>query len=246
MITLVVLCTLQTVKSQNWTLTGNSGTNVNNNFIGTIDNNDLSIKTNNIERIKVGQGNMIFRTSLPTGDGIDILDESPNRSAGTDIVWIKSGQSQTNDIGLLTLSSINWQFPIFSARENGKVLLGVAWNNKGLLSCSDCSNYRLFVKDGIKTEKIKVDIAAQNGWADYVFEDNYDLMSLNSLEKYIKENKHLPEVPTTSEVLENGIELKEMNILLLKKIEELTLHLIELNKKIERQDGEIKDLENKL
>lgn len=243
---MIVLLNIQTFKSQNWTLTGNSGTNVSNNFLGTIDNNDLSIKTNNIERIKIGQGNIIFRTNKPSTDGIDILDESPNRNAGSDIVWIKSGQIQSNDIGLLTLATVNWEYPVFSARENGKVLPGIKWNNTGLLSCSDCSNYRLFVKDGIKTEKIKVDIAVQNGWADYVFEDDYNLIPLNTLEKFITKNKHLPEVPTTSEVLKNGIELKEMNILLLKKIEELTLYLIDLNRKLEKQDNEIKNLKKQL
>ncbi|MDQ0593339.1 hypothetical protein QFZ37_001708 [Chryseobacterium ginsenosidimutans] len=98
---------------------------------------------------------------------------------------------------------------------------------------ADGEKYRLFVKDGIKTERVKVDIAASNGWADYVFEKDYKLMPLNNVEKFINENGHLPEVPTTEEVIKNGIELKEMNILLLKKIEELTLYTIEQQKRIE-------------
>ncbi len=101
------------------------------------------------------------------------------------------------------------------------------------LFCTDCSDYRLFVKDGIRTEKIKVDIAANNGWADYVFEQDYNLMPLTEVEQFIKQNGHLPEVPTTAEAIANGIELKEMNILLLKKVEELTLYSIELQKRIE-------------
>jgi hypothetical protein len=99
--------------------------------------------------------------------------------------------------------------------------------------CDDCTDYRLFVKDGIRTEKIKVDIAANNGWADYVFEADYKLMPLKELEQFIKQNGHLPEVPTTAQAIANGIELKEMNILLLKKVEELTLYSIELQKRIE-------------
>lgn len=101
------------------------------------------------------------------------------------------------------------------------------------LFCTDCNDYRLFVKDGIRTEKIKVDIAANNGWADYVFEPDYNLMPLTQVEQFIKQNGHLPEVPTTAEAIANGIELKEMNILLLKKVEELTLYSIELQKRIE-------------
>lgn len=102
-----------------------------------------------------------------------------------------------------------------------------------ILNCSSCADYRLFVKDGIRTEKIKVDIAANNGWADYVFEPDYNLMPLKEVEQFIKQNGHLPEVPTTAEAIANGIELKEMNILLLKKVEELTLYSIELQKRIE-------------
>lgn len=105
------------------------------------------------------------------------------------------------------------------------------------LTCPGCDNYRLFVKDGIKTEKVKVEIAAENGWADYVFAKDYKLMPLQEVENYINTNGHLPEVPTTDEAIKNGIELKEMNILLLKKVEELTLHLIEQNKRIEELEA---------
>ncbi|WEK69786.1 MAG: hypothetical protein P0Y62_18500 [Candidatus Chryseobacterium colombiense] len=111
---------------------------------------------------------------------------------------------------------------------------------------ADGGKYKLFVKDGIKTEKVKVDIAANNGWADYVFEKDYKLMSLNNVEKFINENGHLPEVPTTEEAIKNGIELKEMNILLLKKVEELTLHLIQQNKELSVQKEEIEILKKQM
>jgi hypothetical protein len=104
---------------------------------------------------------------------------------------------------------------------------------------ADGEKYKLFVKDGIKTEKVKVDIAASNGWADYVFQKDYKLMPLNNVEKFINENGHLPEVPTTEEAIKNGIELKEMNILLLKKIEELTLYTIEQQKRIEALEKKV-------
>jgi hypothetical protein len=87
---------------------------------------------------------------------------------------------------------------------------------------------------------VKVDIASGNGWADYVFEKDYQLMSLNDLEEFIDKNGHLPEVPTTEEAIKNGIELKEMNILLLKKIEELTLYTLEQEKRIEALEKKVK------
>ena len=105
---------------------------------------------------------------------------------------------------------------------------------------ADGQKYKLFVKDGIRTEKVKVDIASGNGWADYVFEKDYQLMSLNDLEEFIDKNGHLPEVPTTEEAIKNGIELKEMNILLLKKIEELTLYTLEQEKRIEALEKKVK------
>lgn len=108
---------------------------------------------------------------------------------------------------------------------------------------ADGKKYKLFVKDGIKTEKIKVDISTENGWADYVFKKDYKLMSLKDVENYINTNGHLPEVPSTEEAISNGVELKEMNILLLKKVEELTLHLIEQNKQIAKQNERIEQLE---
>lgn len=105
---------------------------------------------------------------------------------------------------------------------------------------ADGQKYKLFVKDGIRTEKVKVDIAADNGWADYVFEKDYQLMPLNELAQFIDKNGHLPEVPTTEEAIKNGVELKEMNILLLKKIEELTLYTLEQQKRIEALEKKLK------
>lgn len=74
---------------------------------------------------------------------------------------------------------------------------------------------------------------------DYVFSDNYDLMSLGELETYIDNNNHLPKIPTATEVSQNGVELGEMNRLLVEKVEELTLYLIEQNKKLEELSKEI-------
>ena len=83
---------------------------------------------------------------------------------------------------------------------------------------------KLTVKGDIHAEEVRVDLSVPG--PDYVFEEDYDLPSLESIQQYVKENKHLPEVPSASEMEENGIDLGVMNMLLLKKVEELTLHLI--------------------
>ncbi len=110
---------------------------------------------------------------------------------------------------------------------NGKVGIGVT-----NLSHTAFAGYRLIVDEGIKTRKIKVEIQS---WADYVFHKSYKLPSLEEVEEYIKNHQHLPDVPSGDEVKEEGLDLGENQAVLLKKIEELTLYLIEQNKKIEEQ-----------
>lgn len=94
-------------------------------------------------------------------------------------------------------------------------------------------NHELDVVGSIRSQEVVVEIASGSG-PDYVFEEDYELRTLKDTEAYIQENKHLPEIPPASEMEEKGIALSEMNMKLLKKIEELTLHLIEQNKEIER------------
>ena len=99
------------------------------------------------------------------------------------------------------------------------------------------------VNGNIHTQEVKVDL---NGWADFVFEKSYELPTLEEVERYIARNKHLPEIPSEAEVTENGIKLGEMNAKLLQKIEELTLYLIEQNKRNLAQEERIEKLEKKL
>jgi hypothetical protein len=99
---------------------------------------------------------------------------------------------------------------------------------------------KLTVKGTIHTEEVKVDLTVP--WPDYVFEKEYDLLSLSDLERFIDQYKHLPEVPSAKTVAAEGLNLKEMNLLLLKKVEELTLHLIDQNKKIGDQQKQIDTL----
>lgn len=89
-------------------------------------------------------------------------------------------------------------------------------------------NFRLSVNGGIRAHRVKV----YTDWADFVFEKSYNLPTLEEVEKYIAENGHLKDIPSASEVEQNGIEVGEMNKLLLQKIEELTLYVIQLNKEI--------------
>jgi hypothetical protein len=79
-----------------------------------------------------------------------------------------------------------------------------------------------------------------NNWADYVFASDYKLPKLYDVEAFYKENKHLPEIPTAREVEEKGIDVAEMNTLLLKKVEELTMYVVEQQKQMDALKEEVR------
>ncbi|MBS0028873.1 hypothetical protein ACTJJ0_13075 [Chitinophaga sp. 22321] len=89
--------------------------------------------------------------------------------------------------------------------------------------------HRLAVEGSIGARKVKVN---QAGWSDFVFQPTYNLLSLPEVENYIKANRHLPDIPTATEVEKNGLDLGEMDRKLLQKIEELTLYLIDMKKEV--------------
>ena len=115
-----------------------------------------------------------------------------------------------------------------------------------LFNAQDTS-VRLTVKGGILTEKVLVDMQGRGGeWPDYVLSPEYVLLDLTLLEAFIAKNKHLPDIPSSNEVHANGIELGDMNKRLLKKIEELTLYLINQNKTILELQFELKSLKESI
>lgn len=112
--------------------------------------------------------------------------------------------------------------------HNGNVGIGTANTNGD----------KLAVKGNIHAQQVTVDM---NNWADYVFMPTYELISLKAVKAYIDQNHRLPEMPSEQEVMKNGLNLGDMNKLLTKKIEELTLYLIEKDvqlKKVEEKQVE--------
>ncbi|MBQ3677144.1 MAG: hypothetical protein II926_07265 [Bacteroidales bacterium] len=93
------------------------------------------------------------------------------------------------------------------------------------------NTYKLAVNSGILCEELKV--MADVPSSDYVFEPSYKLKPLSEVEAFVTENKHLPDVPSAKEFKENGYKVGEMDNLLLQKVEELTLYIIDLQKQIE-------------
>ncbi|WP_443946580.1 hypothetical protein ACJVDH_05575 [Pedobacter sp. AW1-32] len=124
--------------------------------------------------------------------------------------------------------------PVERMRITGNGNVGI-----GTTSPSD----KLSVNGNIRAREIKVD--SQN-WPDYVFNEDYSIPSLSTVEQYIKKHKHLPEMPSAKTVETEGLQLGEMNKMLLKKIEELTLYLIEIKKENKTLNQKVEILSNKI
>jgi hypothetical protein len=130
-------------------------------------------------------------------------------------------------------------------QQKGNYLQNVAGN--GVVIGEEVSKtpagYRLYVQDGILTEKVKVAVKNASEWSDYVFEKNYQLAPLAEVARFIEANKHLPGVPSAAEVVEQGVDMAKMDAKLLEKIEELTLYSIQLEKDNKDQNARINELE---
>lgn len=123
---------------------------------------------------------------------------------------------------------------------------GAGAGGLGLPASFSGGAYRLYVQDGIMTEKLKVALRNSADWADYVFAPEYKLAPLEDVETFIKANKHLPNVPSADEMATNGLDVTKTSAKLMEKIEELTLYMIDLNKQVQELKAENDVLKNKV
>ncbi|MDN4167076.1 hypothetical protein QWY31_16315 [Cytophagales bacterium LB-30] len=164
-----------------------------------------------------GSGNRFIPAHAPGKALVMQIDYSSAQLQGKTYAW--NGSTSEVDLNSFTNSWIlGPDFNYFAS----KVSIGDTYKS---------GDHMLYVKGSILAEEVQVKLRAQ--WPDYVFEQDYPLMSLSEIEKYIQANKHLPEVPSAKEMEQNGVKLLEMNMLLLKKVEELTLHVISLEKEVQ-------------
>jgi hypothetical protein len=127
------------------------------------------------------------------------------------------------------------------------VLRASQWTNSALVICGRTGQegnvgigetnpmYKLAVKGTIKAKEIIVDTT---GWSDFVFADDYRLAPLAEVEAHIQEHKHLPGIPSAAQVAEQGVSLGDMQAKLLAKVEELTLHVIAQEKRLQALERE--------
>lgn len=131
--------------------------------------------------------------------------------------WLFSVDQTVGEGGFSIIDRLNGDARRLSIHTNGNV--GIGTTNP---------THKLSVNGSIRAKEVIVD----SGWADYVFTSDYSLLPLDKLDSYIQKNGKLPGLPTAAEVEKNGIDLAEANRILLEKVEELTLHVIALNKRI--------------
>jgi hypothetical protein len=158
------------------------------------------------------------------------MDVGINNNTPQAKLHIKGGGTDNTTSSLLVNNNANAE--LFRILDNGNVGIGTA-NPQSTLA----------VSGNITAKKI---VVTSQGWSDYVFDDDYHLPALPQVEEYIHRNRHLPEVISAEEVKKNGVDLGASQAILLKKVEELTLYLIEEHKELKKLKEQNQQLEAKL
>jgi len=185
-----------------------------------------------MNRLMVSNYNTYWDNVQLYNTGTDAFLESAGDENGLHIVSKTAGKVFVHDkVGIgMPVSSSNL-VPGAALTVSGATFIGDS-NSASSFNISQKSNsYLLWVQKGIVSENFA--IVNAKDWSDHVFHSDYKLSSLQEVENFIEENKHLPGVPSEKDVIENGYNLHEMNKILLQKIEELTLYVIKQNKEIE-------------
>ncbi|MCK4678582.1 MAG: hypothetical protein KAT48_10655 [Bacteroidales bacterium] len=132
--------------------------------------------------------------------------------------------------GALSGTTVPGNLQFWTTNTSGSLAERMIIKNDGNVGIGTTNPQTILAVNGnITCKEVEVTLT---GWSDYVFDEKYNLRSLEDVEHFIMTNGHLPDVPSAKEVESNGFKLGEMDATLLKKIEELTLHVIELNKRI--------------
>jgi hypothetical protein len=179
--------------------------------------------------LTIKQGNLGLGTSTPAAK-LDITVSSSNFTNNIKFGDANPGYLAAGTTGIFMSNNVG--SPVFTVLHTGNV--GIGQTNP---------QNKLDVNGTIHSKSVIIDL---NGWGDYVFKKDYRLRPLSEIKEYIDQNQHLPEVPSEQEMIKKGLDVSKMNTLLMKKVEELTLYLIEKDKKEQEQEQINKDLKNQL
>lgn len=182
---------------------------------GTAANTYLTIK----------QGNLGLGTTAPAAK-LDVTVGSSNFTNNIKFGDTNPGYLAAGTTGIFMSNNVGT--PVFTVLHMGNV--GIGQTNP---------QNKLDVNGTIHSKSVLIDL---NGWSDYVLKKAYQLRPLSEVKDYIEQNQHLPEIPSELEMIKKGLDVSEMNKLLMKKVEELTLYLIEQNKRIDQQQKQINSL----
>lgn len=180
-------------------------------------------------KIHIGGSTQIGFTQFSTMQDLNTRLNLDARGGGMNGIKVTADWGSSNN-SLLYIENVNittGNNKPFEVKGDGRTYIGGARPS----SSGVCNNAMLTVDGLLLARDIRVSNSPTTHWADYVFDKNYKPMPLADVEKYIQKNKHLPEIPSEADVKKDGVDLLEMNVALLKKVEELYLYVIELEKR---------------
>lgn len=167
-----------------------------------------------------------------------------NRNVNSGVIFSNTGHAyQFTHTASATAVSDRFDLQVYNPAGTAVTATAFSVNGAGNIGIgvTPRTNYKLAVAGDVAARKIKV---TQETWADYVFKPGYKLPTIAETEAFINANKHLPGIPSEKEITKDGIDVGEMNKLLLQKIEEQMLYIIEMNKEIKALKEEVKVLKN--
>ncbi|MEZ5015029.1 MAG: hypothetical protein R2794_12125 [Chitinophagales bacterium] len=182
------------------------------------------------DRLNIGVSGALLYSMLAvsgTDETVTIMGTNPYiqmKNAGADVGYLRANGT---DLMLATNSGVTGKVIL---RANGINSMYIDQNGNivmGSTTVAPKAGYKLSVDGKVVCEELLVQLSP---WPDYVFSDDYSLRDLSEVEAYIQDNNHLPGVPTAQEVESEGLNVGEMQQIMMEKIEELTLYLIELQK----------------
>jgi len=174
------------------------------------------------------------------GPYIHMFGTDYNTNRKGNMAFVYGGAPDIGQIRFTHYNGTSWSTNV-SIHADGKMSIGTG-NAPTMVGDVDISPYRLFVRGGILTEEVRI----RTDWADYVFADDYQLTTLPQVEEHIKAKGHLHNTPSAAQVEEEGVELGNITVNQQEKIEEIFLHLIELNKELELLKSENEKLKKKI